>query len=619
MSPERWGRGPRPVATVPDGAPETGEPTLLEGLRAVLALSLAADRGRSLATVAMFGLRPLGQILTVVFLAALTDAADRGDTAAVWAYAVAGGVAAGTTALVMRTSLNVCARLVEQTSSYVDLRLQNLAHRMPGIEHYERPDYLDRLELLRQERPRLTEGVDVVALEIGVLVRLSVTAILLGSISPWLLLLPLVSVVSLVAARRAERIRQDGLAHAAVDLRRARDLFAVAASPSASLELRVFGVGGRLEHLHRDSGRRARTLIEQAAWRGLGLVVLGWLVFSAGYVLALLLVLTSYRSGTASTGQVVLALILLTSINLQITMMVRYTSALLRTVRAGVNYRWLEQVSAPGGSGDGKRRPPGQLDRGMELAGVTFGYDRAPGSAVLRDIDLILPAGQVIALVGENGAGKSTLVKLLSGFYRPVRGAVRVDGVDLAEIDPQAWRSRLTATFQDFSRLEFTLQQTVGVGDLPRLGDPDRVLGALGAAGAAELVESVPEGLGTRLGDSFTDGVGLSGGQWQSVAVARSAMRERPLLVILDEPTSAIDPVAEEVLLDRYVGTARALARTTGAIVVIVSHRLSTVRKADLIVFLEKGRIREQGRHQDLLDRQGGYAELYQVQAHAYR
>jgi ABC-type multidrug transport system fused ATPase/permease subunit len=591
----------------------------LRGLRAVLRLSFAADFRRSTATLLMFAVRPLGQVLTVVWLALLVDAADRGHTSSVWLYATASGLTAGLTALVMRLSLNVGAQMIENTARHVDLRLQSLTNHVPGLAHYENADHLDRLEQLRQERQHLAEGADIVGLEIGVLVRTVATVVLLALVTPWLLLLPLTTVLSLAAGRRAERLRQRALSRAAVDLRRTRDLFQIASSPDAAMELRIFGLAPTIEEMHRQSAQRSRAVLNRAGWKGFRLTVLGWTAFSAGYLGALLLVLSAYRAGSTSIGQVVLALVLITGMILQIIMLVRYTTVLLRTVRVGALFDWLERFSARERDSGAGVRPPERLTRGIEARDVTFGYPHSPGEPVLRDITLTLPAGTVVALVGENGAGKSTLVKLLAGFYRPTSGSILIDGTELSDLDTESWRERTTAAFQDFARLEFALRDVVGVGDLPRAGDPDAILGALGRAAAEDLLERLPEGLDTTLGQSFPQGTKLSGGQWQKTALARSAMREAPLLLMLDEPTSAIDAVAEHELLDRYLRSARSLTRSTGAIAVIVTHRLSTLKHADLIVFLKHGRVHETGSHEELLANGDDYAYLFEQQSRAYR
>jgi ATP-binding cassette subfamily B protein len=237
---------------------------------------------------------------------------------------------------------------------------------------------------------------------------------------------------------------------------------------------------------------------------------------------------------------------------------------------------------------------------------------------VLRDVDLELPAGSVVAVVGENGAGKSTLVKLLCRFYEPTEGRILVDGVDLARVPADAWRSRLAGAFQDFCRFELLAAQTVGLGDLERLEERPALEKAVTRAGAGEVVSRLPRGLDTQLGPTWDEGVELSFGQWQRLALARGLMRDAPLLCVLDEPTAALDAEAEHALFERFAAASRAEG-AEGRVTVLVSHRFSTVRMADLIVVLDGSRVIDVGAHEELMARKGLYAELYGIQARAYR
>jgi ATP-binding cassette subfamily B protein len=202
-------------------------------------------------------------------------------------------------------------------------------------------------------------------------------------------------------------------------------------------------------------------------------------------------------------------------------------------------------------------------------------------------------------------------------MYAPARGEILLDGAELNGFDIAAYRRRVTAGFQDFVRFELPTAESVGVGDVLRLDDLDAVRRALGKANA-DFVQDLPDGLHTPLGRSWQGGVDLSGGQWQKLALARAMMREDPFLVVFDEPTAALDPQTEHALFEQIAGEMRAGA-ASGRITVLVSHRFSTVRMADLIVVLDQGRIVEQGSHDDLVARGGLYAELYGLQARAYQ
>jgi ATP-binding cassette subfamily B protein len=280
---------------------------------------------------------------------------------------------------------------------------------------------------------------------------------------------------------------------------------------------------------------------------------------------------------------------------------------------------WLEDYAASLVAATDQPAPE-RLSEGLRLEGVSFAY---PGTErrVLDGVDLALPAGAVVAIVGENGAGKSTLVKLLCKLYEPSAGRILADGAPLARMRADEWRSRLSGAFQDFFRFELRARHSVGVGDLPRLDDEPAVTAAVERAGAEDVVARLPAGLDTQLGPTWPGGVEVSFGQWQKVALARGFMRERPLLLVLDEPTAALDAETEHALFERYASAARGggNGREDGRITILVSHRFSTVRMADLIVVLDGARVAEFGTHEDLMARRGPYAELYGIQAAAYR
>jgi len=248
---------------------------------------------------------------------------------------------------------------------------------------------------------------------------------------------------------------------------------------------------------------------------------------------------------------------------------------------------------------------------------VSFVY---PGTdrLVLNDVNLDLPAGSVVAVVGENGAGKSTLVKLLAKMYEPTSGRILIDQTDLARIPPMEWRTRLAGAFQDFFRFEFLARYTVGVGDVPRLDNEPAVIKAESRAGADDVVVKLTEGLETQLGRTWPGGVDVSFGQWQKLALARGFMRDEPIVLVLDEPTAALDAETEHALFERYAAAVRDDS-TEGRITILVSHRFSTVRMADLIVVLDGARVVEVGSHEALMARAGQYSQLYGIQAAAYR
>jgi len=400
-----------------------------------------------------------------------------------------------------------------------------------------------------------------------------------------------------------------------------RHLMDLVTGAAAAKEVRIFGLGPTLLDRHRSTSDELHTLRAGVGVRNAATTLAAWGFFAAAYAAALAFAVHLAASGSASVGQVVLVLSLGSQLDRQLTELVWNLTWAAATHHAVSRLRWLMDYAEVAHASVRPSDPlpvPATLHDGIRLEDVSFCYPDTD-VPVLSEVNLHLRAGSTVAIVGENGAGKTTLVKLLSRLYEPTSGTILVDGIDLKRFDVAEWRRRLAAGFQDFARLELVARESIGVGDTPALGDDNRVLAAMRRAAASELAASFPAGLDQQLGRSFDGGADLSLGEWQKVALGRAMMREDPLLLLLDEPTASLDAPTEHALFEHFVEVAQGASARSGSITILVSHRFSTVRMADLILVVAGGRIVETGSHEELLRNAGLYAELYSLQAKGYR
>jgi ATP-binding cassette subfamily B protein len=427
-----------------------------------------------------------------------------------------------------------------------------------------------------------------------------------------------------ITALRSDRIYKRGEDETAEAHRLAVRLQARAVDPAAAAELRLHGFGPVVLGHHRRAHEEVIASRRRVAVRTAILNATGDALLVAAQMAAVVLVVNRAVSGATSAGDVVLTVTLTLRLRYQVYWVVGSVEWMLRSLRTVGRVAWLESEVERAGHRIGESAPdlpvPERLTSGIRFEGVTFSY---PGTStpVLEAVDLAFPAGSTVAVVGENGAGKTTIVKLLCRFYDPTEGRITVDGTDLRRFPIDEWRARLSGAFQDHARLEFVARESVGVGHLAAVDDEGAVLNAIESAGASAVLRSLPDGLASQLGTRFEEGVELSGGQWQQLALGRGMMRApaAPLLLLLDEPTAALDPATEHRLFERYAAAARSASAGNGAVTVLVSHRFSTVRMADFIVVVADGRVLETGSHEELMAAGGLYAELYGLQARAYR
>jgi ATP-binding cassette, subfamily B, bacterial len=578
-----------------------------------------AARGQLLLTAAVLVVNGVASLIYPIGMAIVINAAvhhDRGELVigitlvAVlftvwWAFGMYGGLAA--------------AKFSNLTTFYLNARVTEQLHAISGIDHLERPSYRTELDILQENLQLLGNGARQMLVVLAVLVRTLGIVVILAIIYPPLVLLPVVAIAPVLGERYSVSIRQQAEERIADRRRLANEFFELATSAGAAKELRVFGAVEPLSARHAELAAEMTHELNRATLRGGLSGILGWLVFAIGFVAGITAVVIRATHGHASIGEVVLAVTMIQSVQFQVGQVASGVGQLLTTARQARRLLWLEDYAAS------ERRatersltaPPTTLTSGIRFEAVSFAYPLSDG-AVLSQIDLMLPAGSAVAVVGENGAGKTTLIKLLTGMYQPTAGRILLDDTPLTDIDPAAWRTRTAATFQDFIQFELLAQEVVGIGNLEHIADEAAVTTALERANARAIIEELEDGLQTPLGSSFEHGQQLSGGQWQRLALARGMMRPSPLLLVLDEPTASLDAITEAALFERYLA-ARESARATGAITILVSHRFSTVRMADVIVVLEHGRITEHGSHEQLMRNDGLYAQLFEMQAQAYR
>jgi ATP-binding cassette subfamily B protein len=484
------------------------------------------------------------------------------------------------------------------------------------LRHFEDPDFYDRLTRARREasvRPIsvVTESFQLVQ---NVLTLLGYAGLLL-SFSPWAVLGLLLAALPATLAemrfsQQAFRLRN----WRSPDSRRLLYLEYVLANDDHAKEVKLFGLGplllGRYRALGETFYQEDRQLsLRRAGW-SYALSLVGTVTFYGCYAAVavaaavgrltlglMTLYVVAFRQGQQAFQSILTALGSMYEDNLNMSNLYEYLAI---------------PIGRPAPSPVALPALADAAERGIRFEDVGFRYPDAEGWA-LRHVSLFIPHGQSLALVGQNGAGKTTFIKLLTRLYSPTEGRILLDGVDLQAWDEAVLRGRLGVIFQDFNQYQFRFRENVGVGSVEHLEDTPRVQRAVEEGGATELLAGLQDGLETPLGRWFKDGTELSGGQWQKVALARAFMRQEADILVLDEPTAALDAEAEHAIFLRF----RELAR--GRTTLLISHRFSTVRMADRIVVIEHGQLVEQGTHAELMALGARYAHLFTLQAKGYQ
>ena len=575
-----------------------------------------------LASFATEQLAALPDALLALWLMLLGDGVLEHRSGLVQGAAAGLAVSTAATWFLRTVSTRVGRRFRDKVTIALESHIAQLQASVATIAHQERPEYLDRLAMLRNQVFVLDHMYQSVFSTIGWILRLGVTMALLASIHPALMLLAVFAVPTVWTSTWRPEVERAAQERGAQSQRLARHLFTIATTAPPGKEVRVTGMGQRLVTERRAAWERWYGPVAAARWGSAFWHAIAWAIFGLAYVGAIVFVSSGL---SAPAGDVLLVLAAGARLSAYIGATVGEIGFLRGFWMDGSRrLAWLEDYAASvAASGD--LTVPASLKRGIRFDHVTFSY---PGTSrvVLDDVSLTLPAGAVVAIVGENGAGKSTLVKLLAKMYEPSSGSIHLDDTPLARVPAGEWRLRLAGAFQDFFRFEFHAMHTVGLGDIPRVDDEPAVRTAISRGGADDVLARLTSGLDTQLGPTWPGGVELSFGQWQKLALARGFMRDEPLVLVLDEPTAALDAETEHALFERYAASMRPSTGSghgpsTGSdrITILVSHRFSTVRMADLIVVLDGARLVEIGSHEELMAKHGQYSELYGIQAAAYR
>jgi len=500
----------------------------------------------------------------------------------------------------------------ERVVVHVNGELLAAANRWRGLARFEDPVFADRLATAREHATQ--SPVDLVSYggrflqSLFTIVAMATVLWRVHPIVPFLLVLA--HIPQALQENTFAQEMADAVTHQSADERKLSSYFGAVLGVEAAKDVRLFALGGFFHNLFSSGFDRATdnlwALRRRLVRRMLPAQVLSGAAAAAVYLYTVRQVLY----GGFSLGDLVLFGGALAQLEGALNM-AGFSVGFFAEI-----FTWLPSLFAVLDAGPDLPLPaqplpaPRPIRSGLVLDRVSFRY---PGTErdVLHDVSFALQPGERVALVGRNGAGKTTLVKLLARLYDPTEGRILLDGIDLRDYDLDDLRRQVAAVFQDFVSYQLSAQENVGLGDVQHLDDLAQVQTAARKGGAATLIEGLPKTYATPLGSQF-GGVNLSDGQWQKLALSRAFMRQAQLL-ILDEPTASLDVQAE---YDVYL---RFAELTQGAMAVLVSHRFSTVRMAEHIVYLEDGRLAQEGSHEELLGRDGGYAHLYRLQAELYQ
>jgi ATP-binding cassette subfamily B protein len=580
-----------------------------------LAISLVYRAGRRemlliIAASVVTSLAIAGQLLvgrTLLDLLAGEDDVSAGDLAP---YLVALGALLLVSALSQALANELRVPLTEKVHRRAMDEILDVAVEA-DLEMYEGSEFHDRLQRARIAAAAQSSAVvfGLVTILTTLVVAIGVTTVLL-TVAPVLVPVAVLGYVPIALVNvKNNRMRYE-MERDLTELQRERAYLEwVMTERNDAKEIRSYAVAPTLRAWHAELWAIRLRQLGDVVRRRLALTTVGSLVTTIVLVATLSLALILAARGSITIGDAAVAIVGLQ----QLSGRLQSLGGAVGSVHEGVTFlRDFEGFRATLPE-IRERRPTGRPPTPpTELTVDGLGY-RYPGSSddALRSVSFELRRGQVMAIVGANGSGKSTLAKLLCDLLRPTRGTVSWNGIDLADCDPDLVRAQIAPVFQDFTRYWLTIRQAIGLGDTARLDDEAGIRRAADQAGVGELIDSYPEGLETRLGKMFTDGIDVSGGQWQRLAIARALFRDAPV-VVLDEPSASLDPQAEADLFDLL----HLLCHDR--IVLFVSHRFATVRSADVVMVLDQGDVVEMGTHDELIASRGLYHDLFRLQADRY-
>jgi ATP-binding cassette, subfamily B, bacterial len=479
------------------------------------------------------------------------------------------------------------------------------------LYQFEDATFYDKLERARTQTAGRTALMSMVLSQAQDVVTVAFLAGGLVAFNPWLLLILVVAVIPSFVGETKFNQESYSLSRSWTPERREIDyLRYIGASNETAKEIKIFGLEGFIADRFKTISDKyflanQKLAIKRAGWGAL-FSTLG----TASYYAAYVYVIWQTVAGLITVGA-------LTFLAGAFSRMQGLLQGIVgRFSRIGETALYLQdlfdflELRPLTDNHSGKIRVPRPIRQGFTFENVSFKYPESEEYA-LRNLSFTLQPGEKLALVGENGAGKTTIVKLLAHLYEPSEGRILLDGVDLCDYDPDDLRREIGIIFQDYMRFMFTASENIAVGNIPEKENRARIKDSAHKSLADSVVETLPKKYDQMLGKRFAGGVDLSGGQWQKVALARAYMREAQL-VILDEPTAALDARAEHEVFVRFAELMK------GKAAVLISHRFSTVRMADRILFLEHGQLLELGSHEELLAQGGKYAELFRLQAKGY-